>query len=64
VVRHKEQHRTERIGWLRASVSSQADTENAGLASERQGPATDGYFELAELTAIYVERGWDESLAR
>jgi VIT1/CCC1 family predicted Fe2+/Mn2+ transporter len=111
---HKEGHRTERIGWLRAavlgandgivstaslvvgvaaadathgsimvagvaglvagamsmaageyvSVSSQADTENADLARERKELATDGEFELSELTAIYVERGLDEALAR
>lgn len=111
---HKEEHRTGRIGWLRAavlgandgivstasllvglaaaeatrgniivagvaglvagamsmaageyvSVSSQADTENADLDRERQGLATDSDLELSELTAIYVERGLDESLAR
>lgn len=110
---HKELHRTDRIGWLRAavlgandgivstaslvvgvaaadathssimvagvaglvagamsmaageyvSVSSQADTENADLARERNELATDGDAELAELAAIYVERGLDESLA-
>ncbi len=111
--RHKELHRTDRIGWLRAavlgandgivstaslvvgvaaadsthnnimiagvaglvagamsmaageyvSVSSQADTENADLARERNELATDGDAELVELTAIYVQRGLDESLA-
>ncbi|WP_145207618.1 VIT1/CCC1 transporter family protein [Planctomycetes bacterium TBK1r] len=110
---HKELHRTDRIGWLRAavlgandgivstaslvvgvaaadathnnimiagvaglvagamsmaageyvSVSSQADTENADLARERNELATDGDAELIELTAIYVQRGLDESLA-
>ena len=111
---HREQHYSERIGWLRAavlgandgivstaslvvgvaaaeatrgnvivagvaglvagamsmaageyvSVSSQADTENADLERERKELASDGEFELAELTAIYVQRGLDESLAR
>lgn len=111
---HKEEHRTGRIGWLRAavlgandgivstasllvglaaaeatrgniivagvaglvagamsmaageyvSVSSQADTEKADLDRERKGLAADSDFELLELTAIYVERGLDESLAR
>lgn len=45
------------------SVSSQADTENADLSRERNELATDGDAELAELTAIYVERGLDKSLA-
>lgn len=45
------------------SVSSQADTENADLARERNELATDGDAELAELAAIYVDRGLDESLA-
>jgi VIT1/CCC1 family predicted Fe2+/Mn2+ transporter len=111
---HRERHRTERIGWLRAavlgandgivstaslivgvaaahgtghdvliagvaglvagamsmaageyvSVSSQADTEQADLARERKELATDQSAELAELTAIYVKRGLDPSLAR
>ena len=113
-MRHKEQHFSERIGWLRAavlgandgivstaslvigvataeatrgnvivagaaglvagamsmaageyvSVSSQADTENADLDRERRELASDGEFELAELSEIYVQRGLDESLAR
>jgi VIT1/CCC1 family predicted Fe2+/Mn2+ transporter len=46
------------------SVSSQADTENADLDRERGELAADGEFELSELTAVYVERGLDESLAR
>ena len=111
---HRERHRTERIGWLRAavlgandgivstaslvvgvaaahaashdilvagvaglvagamsmaageyvSVSSQADTEQADLARERAELAADQSSELAELTAIYVKRGLDPSLAR
>ena len=111
---HRERHRTERIGWLRAavlgandgivstaslivgvaaahatshdilvagvaglvagamsmaageyvSVSSQADTEQADLARERKELATDQAAELAELTAIYVKRGLDPSLAK
>jgi VIT1/CCC1 family predicted Fe2+/Mn2+ transporter len=46
------------------SVSSQADTENADLDRERTELATDGEFELSELTDIYVERGLDKSLAQ
>lgn len=46
------------------SVSSQADTEQADLARERRELATDGAAELAELIAIYVERGLDPSLAK
>jgi len=111
---HRERHRTERIGWLRAavlgandgivstaslvvgvaaahatshdilvagiaglvagamsmaageyvSVSSQADTEQADLARERKELRTDQSAELAELTAIYVKRGLDPSLAK
>lgn len=46
------------------SVSSQSDTEQADLARERIELATDGVREQAELTAIYVQRGLDEPLAR
>jgi VIT1/CCC1 family predicted Fe2+/Mn2+ transporter len=46
------------------SVSSQADTEQADLARERKELATDRPAELAELTAIYVQRGLDPSLAQ
>ena len=46
------------------SVSSQADTEQADLARERQELGTDPSAELAELTAIYVKRGLDPSLAK
>ena len=46
------------------SVSSQADTEQADIARERQELATDPSVELAELTAIYVKRGLDPSLAK
>jgi VIT1/CCC1 family predicted Fe2+/Mn2+ transporter len=45
------------------SVSSQADTEQADIARERIELATDGVHELAELTAIYVQRGLDPHLA-
>ncbi len=45
------------------SVSSQADTEQADIARERQELATDPVGELAELTGIYVQRGLDPSLA-
>ncbi len=45
------------------SVSSQSDTEQADLARERVELATDSAHEHAELAAIYVQRGLDESLA-
>jgi VIT1/CCC1 family predicted Fe2+/Mn2+ transporter len=111
---HLERHRTDRIGWLRASVlgandgivstaslvvgvaaanaaradvlvsgvaglvagamsmaageyvsvSSQSDTERADLARERQELDTDQKKEIAELTAIYVNRGLDAALAK
>ena len=111
---HRELHRSERIGWLRAavlgandgivstaslvvgvaasgasrsavlvagvaglvagamsmaageyvSVSSQADTEEADLARERQELATDDAFERAELAGIYVARGVSPPLAK
>lgn len=110
---HKESHKSERIGWLRAavlgandgtisvaslvvgvaasgatsnsilltgiaglvagamsmaageyvSVQSQADTESADLEKEKRELATQPESELEELTAIYVSRGLDESLA-
>ena len=109
-VRHRERHRTEHIGWLRAavlgandgilstaslvlgvaaahgtrsavvvaglvagamsmaageyvSVHSQADTEQADLARERAELRADDKGERKELTAIYVSRGLDPSLA-
>lgn len=46
------------------SVSSQADTEQADLARERNELATDPEFELDELTDIYVQRGVSPELAR
>jgi VIT1/CCC1 family predicted Fe2+/Mn2+ transporter len=46
------------------SVSSQADTEQADLALERKELAADPSGEVAELTAIYVTRGLDRSLAK
>ncbi len=46
------------------SVSSQADTENADLARERQELADDPKFETAELAQIYVSRGVAPALAR
>jgi vacuolar iron transporter family protein len=111
---HRERHRTERIGWLRAtvlgandgvlstaslvlgvaaahathsnvlvagiaglvagamsmaageyvSVHSQADTEQADLALERTELRLDNPGEHRELTAIYVDRGLDPSLAK
>ncbi len=109
-----ERHRTERIGWLRASVlgandgivstaslivgvaaaqsamseimvagvaglvagamsmaageyvsvSSQADTERADLAREREELAAPGDSEFNELADIYVKRGVEKTLAR
>ncbi len=111
---HRERHRTERIGWLRAavlgandgivstaslvlgvaaahashsnvlvagvaglvagamsmaageyvSVHSQADTEQAELTRERTELKADAKGEHKELTAIYVARGLDPSLAK
>jgi VIT1/CCC1 family predicted Fe2+/Mn2+ transporter len=46
------------------SVHSQADTEQADLARERQELKADGPAEHKELTAIYVGRGLDPALAR
>ncbi len=46
------------------SVSSQADTEQADLARERDELGADPSGELAELTAIYVRRGLDPTLAK
>jgi VIT1/CCC1 family predicted Fe2+/Mn2+ transporter len=113
-MRHKERHRSERIGWLRAavlgandgivstasllvgvaaagtprshvivagiaglvagamsmaageyvSVSSQADTEAADLARERQELKTHDKAERAELREIYVARGVEPALAQ
>ncbi|MDO8456676.1 MAG: VIT family protein [Burkholderiaceae bacterium] len=45
------------------SVSSQSDTENADLNRERIELATDPVHEHAELSAIYVGRGLDNTLA-
>ncbi len=45
------------------SVSSQADTERADLARESKELADNPAQEHAELTAIYVKRGLDETLA-
>ena len=45
------------------SVSSQADTEQADLARERQELADDPGAEREELARIYVDRGLDHSLA-
>jgi VIT1/CCC1 family predicted Fe2+/Mn2+ transporter len=113
-MRHRERHRTDRIGWLRAavlgandgivstaslvvgvaashadrgqvliagvaglvagalsmaageyvSVSSQADTEQADLAREREELATVPAAEEDELTNIYIGRGLEPVLAR
>jgi VIT1/CCC1 family predicted Fe2+/Mn2+ transporter len=46
------------------SVSSQADSEKADLARERQELETMPDAELAELTGIYVRRGLEPALAR
>ena len=111
---HKEYHKGDRIGWLRAavlgandgvisvaslvvgvasagvaksailltglsgliagmmsmaageyvSVKSQADTETAEIAKEEAELETQPELELEELTAIYMDRGLDEPLAR
>lgn len=45
------------------SVSSQADTEEADLAQERREIAEDRESEVAELAAIYEQRGLDERLS-
>jgi len=45
------------------SVSSQADTEKADLAREKQELAIDVESERVELTNIYIERGLDKELA-
>ena len=110
---HKEFHKSDRIGWLRAavlgandgtisvaslvvgvaasgagsrtvlvtgiaglvagamsmaageyvSVQSQADTEHADLAREREELRTQPERELEELTLIYMRRGLDRTLA-
>lgn len=46
------------------SVHSQADTERADLALERQELRTDDKGEHEELAAIYVGRGLDHTLAK
>ena len=46
------------------SVHSQADTEKADLARERAELRTNDEGERKELTAIYVGRGLDPSLAK
>jgi VIT1/CCC1 family predicted Fe2+/Mn2+ transporter len=45
------------------SVSSQADTERADLAREREELDADPEHEHAELASIYVKRGLDAELA-
>ena len=49
---------------MRPATSSQADAEQADLARERKELASDQSAELSELTAIYVGRGLDPSLAK
>jgi VIT1/CCC1 family predicted Fe2+/Mn2+ transporter len=46
------------------SVSSQADTETADLAREREELTTQPEHELEELTGIYVKRGLTPALAK
>ncbi len=46
------------------SVHSQADTERADLSRERSELEIDPVAEQQELTAIYVQRGLDQDLAR
>jgi VIT1/CCC1 family predicted Fe2+/Mn2+ transporter len=112
-MKHRERHRSHRVGWLRAavlgandgivstaslilgvaasganttailiagiaglvagamsmaageyvSVSSQADTERADLAVEKRELEETPLQELAELSAIYEQRGLDKALA-
>ncbi|MBC7378064.1 MAG: VIT family protein [Burkholderiaceae bacterium] len=45
------------------SVHSQADTENADIAREREELRTDPAAELRELSAIYTSRGLEPDLA-
>lgn len=45
------------------SVSSQADTERADLAREKEELATNPQHEHEELTLIYIERGLERTLA-
>lgn len=45
------------------SVSSQSDTERADLLRERKELDTDAAHERDELTAIYIARGLDQTLA-
>jgi VIT1/CCC1 family predicted Fe2+/Mn2+ transporter len=45
------------------SVSSQADTEKADLARERQELAVDPESERSELASIYIRRGLEPALA-
>lgn len=45
------------------SVSSQADTEKADLALEKESLEKDPEFERDELAEIYVDRGLDHALA-
>ena len=76
---HRERHRSERIGWLRAaelvagalsmaageyvSVSSRADTEKADLPREWHELAIEPRAEENELTWIDVRRGLDAARA-
>jgi len=46
------------------SVSSQADTEAADLAREREELESNEPYEREELAKIYIERGLDAALAR
>ena len=46
------------------SVQSQADTETADLETEKRELEIEPESELAELTAIYENRGLDQALAR
>jgi VIT1/CCC1 family predicted Fe2+/Mn2+ transporter len=46
------------------SVSSQADSEQADIARERENLAADEIGEIEELTNIYIDRGLDAGLAR
>jgi VIT1/CCC1 family predicted Fe2+/Mn2+ transporter len=46
------------------SVQSQADTEAADIKTEQRELESDPEHEVAEMAALYVSRGLDQSLAR
>jgi VIT1/CCC1 family predicted Fe2+/Mn2+ transporter len=64
-MRHREQHRSSRIGWLRAAVLGANDgiVSTASLIVGHELAAQPG-AEEDELTTIYVGRGLEPGLAR